>query len=181
MADITGCILIDARSAGSRLPRQLAVVAPLARADTFFLGIIDDTGDARLPRMAHRYGARLLSVLPAPLGQRINDAIAHSQGPVLIFPGIGNATSSEALSRLAAEVAAGRVDVALLPTLQRGPLWRLLAWLRLGRLPRGEGLCLSRAWFERIGGCDPELDDAALDELLERLRACGARTRPTDA
>ncbi|PWV71789.1 hypothetical protein [Halomonas sp. A11-A] len=181
MADVTGCILIDARSAGSRLPRQLSVVAPLARTETFSLAIIDDTGDARLPRMAHRYGTRLLSVIPAPLGQRLNDAIAHSHGPVLIFPGTGNATSSEALSRLAAEVAAGRVDVALLPTLQRGPLRGLLAWLRRSRLPRGEGLCLSRAWFERIGGCDPALDDDALDELLERLRACGARTRPTDA
>jgi hypothetical protein len=181
MADVTGCILIDARSAGPRLPRQLAVVAPLARADSFFLGIIDDTGDTRLPRMAHRYGARLLSVMPAPLGQRINDAIAHSHGPVLIFPGIGNAISAETLSRLAADVAACRVDVALLPSPRCGPLRRLLAWLRLGRLPRGEGLCLSRDWFERIGGCDPELDDGALVELLERLRACGARTRPTDA
>lgn len=181
MADVTGCILIDARSAGSRLPRQLSVVAPLARTETFSLAIIDDTGDARLPRMAHRYGARLLSVIPAPLGQRLNDAIARSPGPLLIFPGIGSVSSAETLSRLAAEVAAGRVDVALLPTLQRGPLRGLLAWLRRSRLPRGEGLCLSRAWFERIGGCDPELDDDALDELLERLRACGARTRPTDA
>lgn len=34
MIDFTGCILIDARSAGSHLPRQLAIVASLARSDT---------------------------------------------------------------------------------------------------------------------------------------------------
>ncbi|MGJ7459104.1 hypothetical protein ACR80S_14855 [Halomonas sp. MA07-2] len=178
MSDFTGCIFIDARSAGSRLPRQLAVVAPLASTDAtpFALRIIDDTGDPRLPRIAQHFGARLLGVSPAPLGQRINDAIARSSGEVLVFPSIGNATSAEALEQLATEVAKGRFDAALMPTLHRGSLQRLLAWIR--RLPHGEGLCLSRTWFERIGGCDAALDDAALDELLERLHACGARVKP---
>lgn len=178
MIDFTGCILIDARGAGSRLPRQLAIVAPLARAKaaSFSMRIIDDTGDPRLPRIAHRCGARLISVSPAPLGQRLNEAIARSNGEVLVFPGIGNATGAEALLALAHEVAAGECDAALLPDLHRGPLQRLLA--RIRRLPRGEGLCLSRSWFERIGGCDPVHEDGALDELLERLRSCGARVRP---
>lgn len=177
MIDFTGCILIDARSTGPRLPRQLAVVAPLVRADAtpFSLRIIDDTGDPRLPRIAYRFGARLVSVPPAPLGQRLNDAIALSSGEVLIFPGIGIITSAEALSRLAAEVAADECDAALLPTLHLGPLQRLLA--RVRRLPHSEGLCLSRSWFERIGGCDPGHDEGALNELLERLRACGARVK----
>ncbi|MFN2331831.1 MAG: hypothetical protein ABR580_08245 [Halomonas sp.] len=177
MIDFTGCILIDARSAGSHLPRQLAIVAPLARADAalFSLRIVDDTGDPRLPRIAQRYLARLISVSPAPLGQRLNDAIARCNGEVLIFPGIGNATSAEVLVQLANEVAEGGFDAALLPTLHRGPLQRLLA--RIRRLPQSEGLCLSHSWFERVGGCDPRHDDSALDELLERLRACGARVK----
>ncbi|WP_416138354.1 hypothetical protein ACM26W_18150 [Halomonas sp. HK25] len=177
MSDFIGCILIDARSAGSRLPRQLAVVTQLARADAtpFSLQIIDDTGDPRLPRIAQRFGARLLGVPPAPLGQRLNDAIARSNGEVLIFPGIGNVTSAAALELLATEVATGKFDAASLPTMHRGPLQRLMAWIR--RLPHGEGLCVSRSWFERIGGCDPGHDDGALEELLERLHACGARVK----
>ncbi|MGM0636753.1 MAG: hypothetical protein ACQET4_00540 [Pseudomonadota bacterium] len=177
MIDFTGCILIDARSAGAHLPRQLAIIASLARADPapFSLRIINDTGDPRLPRIAQRYGARLISVSPAPLGQRLNDAIARCNGDVLVFPGIGDGTSPEVLLQLAHEVAASEVDAALLPTLRRGPLQRLLA--RIRRLPRGEGLCLSRNWFERIGGFDPGHDDDALDELLVRLRACGARVK----
>lgn len=179
MATFTACILIDARSAGARLPRQLAVVAPLARTSgnaTFTLRVLDDTGDARLPRIAQRFGARLVSVAPLPLGQRLNEAIAGSNGEVLVFPGIGNVTRAEALARLAAEVAAGKLDATPLPTRQEGLLTRLLA--RLRQLPSGDGLCISRSWFERIGGCDPELDGDALRELLERLHACGARIRP---
>ncbi|WP_299312516.1 hypothetical protein [uncultured Halomonas sp.] len=179
MATFTACILIDARSAGARLPRQLAVMAPLAQAAgdvTFTLWVLDDTGDVRLPRIAQRFGARLVSTAPLPLGQRLNEAIASSNGDILVFPGIGNATGAEALARLAAEVAAGKLDAATLPTRHAGRLARLLA--RLRRLPRGDGLCLSRNWFERIGGCDPELDERALGELLERLQACGVRIRP---
>ncbi|WP_444999915.1 hypothetical protein [Halomonas mongoliensis] len=179
MATFTACILIDARSAGARLPRQLAVVAPLVQAAgeaTFTLWVLDDTGDARLPRIAQRFGARLVSAAPLPLGQRLNEAIASSNSDILVFPGIGNTTRAEALARLTAEVAAGRLDAAILPTRHAGRLARLLA--RLRRLPSGDGLCLSRSWFERIGGCDPELDDQAFRELLERLQACGARIRP---
>jgi len=175
MIDFTGCILIDARSAGSHLPRQLAIVAPLAQDESapFSLQIIDDTGDPRLPRISQRYGARLICVSPAPLGQRLNDAITRCNGEVLVFPSLGNATSAEALVALANEVAAGEFDAALLPDLHRGPLKRLLA--RIRRRPQSEGLCLSRSWFERIGGCDPGHDEGALDELVERLRACDAQ------
>lgn len=180
MIDVTGCILVDARSAGPRLPRQLAIVAPLARADAFSLRVVDDTGDPRLPRIVERYGARLLNVSPAPLGKRLNDAITRISGEVLIFPDIGNTTSAEALSRLAVEVAAGAFDVALLAPLQLGSLQRLLARIRRRPRARSEGLCLSRAWFERIGGCDPALDADALGELLERLSACGARLKPVE-
>lgn len=177
MIDFTGCILIDARSAGSHLPRQLAIVASLARSDTapFSLRIIDDTGDPRLPCIAHRFGARLISVSSAPLGQRLNDAIAPCIGEVLVFPGIGDASSAEVLMQLAIEVAAGEFDAALLPTLHRSPLQRLLVQIK--RLPRGGGLCLTHRWYERIGGCDPNHNSGALDELLVRLRACGARVK----
>lgn len=180
MIDVTGCILIDARSAGPRLPRQLAVVAPLARADAFSLRVIDDTGDPRLPPIVERYGARLLNVSPAPLGHRLNDAITRISGEVLIFPGIGNTTSAEALSRLAIEIATGTFDVALLNPLQRSSWQRLLERVRRRPRPRSEGMCLSRGWFERIGGCDPALDAGALGELLERLCACGARVKPVE-
>jgi hypothetical protein len=179
MATFTGCILIDARSAGAHLPRQLAVVAPLCRRSPpdFSLTLVDDTGDARLPRIARRFGARLLSLPPTPLGHRLNEAIAQSSGEVLVFPAIGNAITAETLSQLAARIVAHELDASALPTLPHGLLHRLLAHVR--RLPSGDGLCLSRDWFERIGGCDPELDKEAIGELVERLRACGARVKGT--
>src|SRR5690554_8145285 len=118
MATFTACILIDARSAGARLPRQLAVVAPLARTSgnaTFTLCVLDDTGDARLPRFAQRFSARLVWVAPLPLGQRLNEALAASNGELLVLLGIGNAPRAEAQDRLAGDAAAGELGAAPLP------------------------------------------------------------------
>ncbi len=177
MTTPTGCILIDTRSVGARLPRQLAMVEALPSRHRFELVVIDDTRDPRLPDIVRRFGARLVSQPRAPLGHRLNEAIARCGGEVLIFPGFGNATPAAELWRQAARVAAQEVDAITLPAVSRGVLDRLR--VRLWGPSGGDGVCLARRWFERIGGCDDTLDRSALADLLERLRACGARIEGT--
>ena len=48
-------------------------------------------------------------------------------------------------------------------------------WNWLQRAASEDTYWVERAWFELIGGFDPQLDGDAPTDLLARLRACGAR------
>ncbi|MFO7647742.1 hypothetical protein [Halomonas campaniensis] len=179
MTSFTGCILIDARTSGARLPRQLAALAG-GDDDTrprFNLVVADDTGDPRLPAIARRYGALRVPCPAGPLGARLNAAVLHCSGVVVLIPVAKRTPPRHILIGLASGIIAQTHDAVLLPAGSSGRLAGLLA--RLRRSPSCDALCLSREWFERIGGFDPELEASALPELVERLRACGARVAST--
>jgi len=168
-------LILDARRAGPRLPRELAVVAPLADGQALELVVLDDTGDRRVAGIARRYRARHLPLSPACLGERLSLAIPRTAGEVLVFPVLGCVTAAPALLRLARRVAAGELDAVSLTDARPRLVDRLLGRRRID----GEvGVCVKRAWYERIGGCDPRLDRDALPDLLTRLRHCGARIVP---
>lgn len=172
MASPTGTLLIDARSAGARLPRELALVAPLAADHTFELTVIDDTHDPRIARIARRYTAHHVPLSRASLGERLTTGIQHASGSVLVFPRLGCINSTRTLLRLARRVSSGEVDAMILS----GTAPSLLARLFRHKKPVPiAGICLARQWYERLGGCDPLLDRDVLDDLVERLRLCGAR------
>ncbi len=175
MASFTGCILIDSRTSGAWLPRQLAAVA--GNGDdgqaSFTIVVADDTGDSRLPDLVSRFGARLTICPAAPLGARLNAAILDCTGDVLLLPMARRVPSHDRLTRLAAGVANQTYDAAVLPMGRTSLIARLLS--RLRRSTPKDALCVSRDWFERIGGFDPELENDAPTELIERLHACGAR------
>ncbi|PMR80922.1 hypothetical protein [Halomonas urumqiensis] len=175
MTPYLGCILLDARVSGSHLPRQLAALEGLNRQrdPTFGILLVDDTADQRRASLAARHGVQHLVLAPAALGTRLNIATSHCQSDVLVFPAARQQPDPASISKAAARVAEKRQDAMSLTTSPSGPLAR---WLpRLVRGDLNHTLCVSREWFERIGGCDPELEHSALTELLERLRACGAR------
>ncbi|MDI5984602.1 hypothetical protein QLQ85_07355 [Halomonas sp. M4R5S39] len=170
-------IFLDARSAGTGLPRHLAALQKLlkGRDGRIELLLVDDTGDPRLPGLASRFGARLLPYKGEPLGDRLNAAVAHSQGTVLVFLAPALPLPADWLDVVAEGREHHRWDVLVLPARPRGPATRLWQWL--GRTPPADTLCVAREWFDRIGGFDPSLDAKALPELLERLHACQARVQ----
>ncbi|TFH87791.1 glycosyltransferase family 2 protein [Billgrantia azerbaijanica] len=168
-------LILDVRTAGSRLPRQLHALQRLLRslAGSIELLVADDTGDSRLPQLAQRFGARLCPCEGTPLGDRLNAAVARSQGDVLVFPGPDTRLSSQWLQQAAERIARQQRDAVVLTPSRPGRLARLRRRLQ-GQSP-ADVLCVSRIWFERIGGFDPALDLEALPNLLDRLRACQAR------
>ncbi|MCC5882274.1 MAG: hypothetical protein JJU25_06495 [Halomonas sp.] len=168
-------VFIDARSAGAKLPRHLVTVEQAASKwkGSHEVLLVDDTGDRRLPPLAHRHQARLLSTTSPLLGSRLNAAVAASQGERLLFP--GTLTRDELVwlgESLSADERGLLCDAAVMRRKRRGRLQRWWSWLT--RATTRDTFWVARDWFERIGGFDPQLDSEALSDLLERLRACGA-------
>ncbi|MDR5902648.1 MULTISPECIES: glycosyltransferase family A protein [Halomonas] len=172
MALPSGTLLIDARNAGARLPRELSLVTPLIVDRDIELIVIDDTQDVRVTRIARRYKARHVRLCVLPLGERLNTTIAGTRGSVLVFPLLGCIGSTRTLLQLVRRIGAGEVDAVTLSGSPPGLLARLLKRHKPAPVV---GICMSRQWYERLGGCDPQLDHDALDDLVERLRHCGAR------
>ncbi|PMR77111.1 hypothetical protein [Billgrantia endophytica] len=167
-------VLLDARSSGAQLPRQLSSLHKASQSwKGYELLIVDDTLDGRLPALASRYGVRLLPCAPAPLGNRMNTAVGASQGDLLLFPGLVARRSYHWLDDMISDVKHGAWDVAILPARRQSVLFRL--WGLLLRVSPTDTFCVTRDWFERIGGFDPGLEAEAVPELLERLHACQAR------
>lgn len=177
-------LILDVRTAGSRLPRQLHALQRLMRAMAGHIELLvaDDTGDTRLPRLTQRYGVRLCPCEGTPLGDRFNAAVARSQGDVLVFPMSGSRLSHHWLQLAAERITRQQWDAVVLtlhPVGRLAPLTRLRR--RLHSQPSSDVLCVSRLWFERIGGFDPALDLDALPNLLNRLQACQARIEMSSA
>ncbi len=168
-------ILLDARSAGAGLPRRLAALRPLRQRRDLRLEVVlaDDTEDPRLLRLARGHDARIVTSEGTPLGDRLNTAVAHCQGEALLFPARGHAIPAGWLVKALADIEQHSRDAVVLATSSTSRLVRL--WQRLSHQTPADTFCVSRAWFERIGGCDPALDAEALPDLIERLHACQAR------
>jgi hypothetical protein len=171
----TCSILLDARSSGAGIPRRMAAWKEiLQRLDhRIELVVVDDTRDPRLVALAKRHGAIMLQAEGTPLGDRLNLGVTHSQGDVLLFPAQGTSFTSSWLSRTIENMEHNELD-AVVRTQQPSTLPARL-WRRLHYQPFSDTLCVSRVWFDRIGGCDPSLDTDALPDLIERLHACQAR------
>ncbi|QFU00280.1 hypothetical protein FIU83_01310 [Halomonas sp. THAF5a] len=174
-------ILLDARASGAGLPRRLAALRPLRQRRDLHLEVLlaDDTGDARLHRLATRHDVHLIATEGTPLGDRLNTVVAHSQGQALLFPAPGRPLSPAWLVDTLAEVEHHVRDAVVLTAGRPNRL--SLFWQRLRHRALTDTLCVSRAWFERIGGCDPSLDAEALPDLIARLHACQARVTAIEA
>lgn len=169
-------VILDARTAGAQLPRSLVTLEQAAGQwlGGYELLLVDDTGDRRLPDLARRHQAILLSCSAPNLGYRLNAAVDASHGDVLLFPGLGARRAVDWLGHRVAEGEMGRQwDAAVLPLNHQGRMMRW--WSGLHRTSPRDTFWVAREWFERIGGFDPQLGSDALPDLLERLRACQAR------
>ncbi|MCE8014187.1 hypothetical protein [Billgrantia desiderata] len=172
----TYSVILDARTAGARLPRNLVAFDRAAENWKYAheLLLVDDTGDRRLSDLAQRHQATLLPCTAITQGARLNAAVAASHGELLLFPGLIDRRATEWLGDWLPEVEAKRTwDAAVLPVHRHGRLLHWWSWMR--RAAPGDTYWVERAWFELIGGFDPQLDGDAPTDLLARLRACGAR------
>ncbi|MGY6565825.1 hypothetical protein [Halomonas sp. KM-1] len=168
--------ILDARTAGAQLPRNLMAFDRVTGnwKNAHELLLVDDTGDRRLPDLARRHRATLLPCTASTQGARLNAAVDASHGELLLFPGQVDRRLVEWLSDWLPEVEAERTwDVAVLPVHRQGRLLRWWSWTQ--RATAGDTFWVARGWFELIGGFDPQLDSDAPADLLARLRACGAR------
>ncbi|MBS9405028.1 glycosyltransferase [Halomonas sp. TRM85114] len=168
-------IFLDARSSGAGIPQRLAALKEiLQRLDNRLeLLVVDDTGDRRLAVLTKHHRAILIHAEGTPLGDRLNLAVTHSQGEVLLFPVQSTTLTADWLIRTIESIEHHERDAVVITRQPSSRLARL--WRRLHSHPFSDTLCVSRVWFDRIGGCDPSLDADALPDLIERLRACQAR------
>lgn len=173
-------VIVDCRRGYTRLGRCLRVIA---HGVMRFGGHIDavlvvDKARNRLVTLAEYHGARLL-VLPAgPRGKRYNSAANASQTEVLTFLDPAAELPEDWLIRADHALFSEHWDaVALIADGWRGPAWLSMTWPGKRYRPsyRAQALCIKRAWFERVGGFDPERDMDAERDLLARLDACHAR------
>lgn len=171
----TSSVLLDARSFGAQLPRHLDALHRVMRygGGKHEVLVVDDTGDRRLPGLACRFDVTLISSRPCPLGERLNLAVAASHGELLFFPGLGQGGFHRWLANQLGDLGRQEWDAVVLQARRQGALLRLLS--RLHRASPTDTFCVTRGWFDRIGGFDPVLEHGALPELIERLQACQAR------
>lgn len=170
-------VIVDCRRGYTRLGRCLRVIAYAAAR---FGGNIDavlivDKARNRLVTLAEHHGARLLVLPLGPRGERYNSAANAVQTDVLTFLDPAAELPEDWLLQADHALFTEHWDVvALVVDGWRGASWLDLAWPRRPS-HRIQALCVKRAWFERVGGFDPERDMGAERDLLARLGACHAR------
>ncbi|SDL48872.1 hypothetical protein SAMN05661010_01775 [Modicisalibacter muralis] len=172
-------VIVDCRRGYTRLGRCLRVIAYAAArlGGSLDAVLIVDKARNRLVTLAEHHGAGLLILPPGPRGKRYNSAANAVQTDVLAFLDPAAELPEDWLLQADQALFDEHWDaVALIVDSQPGPSW-LGLWR--GRLYqpryRTQALCIKRAWFERVGGFDPERDMGAERDLLARLGACHAR------
>ena len=171
----TYSVVIDFRRGYSRAERCLATLESLAEqldgGVERWLSV--DRPRLSLGKLAERYGARTLTLPGVARGARLNAAANCSHGEVLVFIESTSELSEQWLHEIDQTLRLQAWD-ALVLVAER---WPVSAWLsRIGRSRLHiQAFVVQRAWFERLGGFDPELDGRAERDLLGRLQACHAR------
>ncbi|WP_458526585.1 hypothetical protein [Onishia taeanensis] len=168
-------IIVDSRLMGAQLPRCLATLSEAlkrhpAKVD---IQVIDTADNARLTALSRRFGGRFTVCDQDTIGARGNVLARSTSATTLIFLSPHGRLRSDWLGQVSDLLEHQQWDAVifqpttpmLITTLRR--LWHMAD-------PPGT-LCVARQWFERIGGFDPALDDTALEDLVDRLRACHAR------
>ncbi|WP_043531499.1 hypothetical protein [Litchfieldella xinjiangensis] len=169
------CIVVDTRLMASRLPRCLATLDTAIRRfpGRVEVHVVADAASPRLYSLSKRYGARFETIPCPSVGARSNEAVHRNPGETLVFPA-PRARLADGWLASADLLLRGQHWDAVLFLPRVPPLSCSLIHLWRQRPPAGT-LCVHREWFERIGGFDPLLDEAAGDDLVHRLRACQAR------
>jgi hypothetical protein len=172
----TACFIVDASVTGALLPRHLRAIRQTGLADLSPPVIVTGTTvDPRLSTLEQRYQVHCLITPSLPLGARINQAAHVSQANWLLIAMQQQPLEAKCWGLFFPQLGACTLDVFFIgsdfPRLSERLRKRLLG--AATTVP--PYIAIRRAWLERIGGLDPELDTPALTDLLQRLYACPTR------
>lgn len=173
------CFIVDAMVTGAMLPRHLKSIRESGMADHLLPILVTGTqAHARLSSIEQRYHTHCIITPVLPLGARLNKAAFASQAEWLIIALQKQPLPASLWGSLYTQLNTYALDALMIglapPTFSERILRRLLASALL--LP--PYIAVKRAWFERLGGFDPELDDdSAIDDFLQRLYACPTRLK----
>ena len=173
------CFIVDAMVTGEKLPRHLKSIRDSGVADHLLpILVTSRQSHARLGSLEQRYHTHCLITPALPLGARINKAAFASQAEWLIIALQKQPLPASLWGSLYPQLNTYSLDALIIGlarlSLSERILQRLLASAQL--LP--PYIAVSRAWLERLGGFDPELDDSgAIDDFLQRLHACPTRLK----
>lgn len=175
----SACFIVDAMVTGAMLPRHLKSIRDSGVADHLLPILVTSTHPhARFNAIEQRYRTHCLVTPTLPLGARLNKAAFTSQAEWLIIALQKQPLPASLWGSLYPQLNTYTLDALFIgleqPTLLTRILRRFLANAQL--LP--PYIAIRRAWFERLGGFDPELDaENALDDFLQRLYACPTRLK----
>nr|WP_290826988.1 hypothetical protein [Halomonas sp.] len=173
------CFVVDAMVTGAMLPRHLKSIRESGVADHLLPILVTGTQpNARLASIEQRYHTHCLITPARPLGERLNKAAFHNQAEWLIIALQKQPLPASMWAPVYQQLTTYSLDALIIglarPTLSERIRQRLLASALL--LP--PYIAVRRAWFERLGGFDPDLDDtSALLDFLQRLHACSTRMK----
>ncbi|MDQ7734851.1 hypothetical protein QT231_19260 [Halomonas sp. SpR1] len=173
------CFIVDAMVTGEMLPRHLRSIRESGVADHLLPILVTATqAQERLSAIEQRYHTHSLITPARPLGARLNKAAFVSQAEWLIIALQKKPLSADLWGALYPQLNTYTLDALIIgltrPTLSERILRRLLA----SALIFPPYIAVRRAWLERLGGFDPELDDhSAINDFLQRLHACPTRLK----
>ncbi|HDZ48025.1 hypothetical protein LCGC14_0149400 [marine sediment metagenome] len=176
---VSVCFIVDAMVTGAMLPRHLKSIRESSVDDHLLPILVTGTRPhARLALIEQRYYTHCLVTPAKPLGARLNQAAFTSQAEWLIIALQKQPLPASLWGSLYPQLNAYTLDAIMIglakPTFSERILRRLMASALL--LP--PYIAVRRAWLERLGGFDPELDEFyAIKDFLQRLHACSTRLK----
>lgn len=172
----TVCFIVDASVTGALLLRHLRAIRQTAFADhTLPIIVTSATTDPRIPDIEQRYRAHFLVTPSQPLGARINQAAYLSQADWLLIAMQQRPLTAKLWCLLYPQLDTYTLDAFLIGSEPPRLSERLLQCFLGAGVAVPPYIAIRRTWLERLGGLDPELDEAALADLLQRLYACPTR------
>lgn len=173
------CFIVDAMVTGEMLPRHLKSIRESGVADHLLPILVTSTQNhARLGSLEQRYHTHCLITPALPLGARINKAAFASQAEWLIIALQKRPLPASLWGSLYPQLNTYSLDALIIGLAQLSLSERILRRLLASAQLLPPYIAVRRAWLERLGGFDPELDGScAIDDFLQRLHACPTRLK----
>ncbi|UYO75790.1 glycosyltransferase family 2 protein [Halomonas qinghailakensis] len=172
----TVCFILDALVTSALLPRHLRAIRQTGLADHLLPIIVtSSTNDPRISCIEQRYRVHFLISPSQSLGARINQAASLSQADWLLIAMHQQALEANLWCLLYPQLDTCLLDAVLIDYQPPSISERLLQRFLGAGIATPPYLAIRRAWLERLGGLDPELEEPALADLLQRLYACPTR------
>lgn len=173
------CFIVDAMVTGEMLPRHLKSIRESEVADHLLPILVTSTqAHPRLSSIEQRYHTHCLVTPALPLGARLNKASFACQAEWLIIALQKQPLPASLWGSLYPQLNNYSLDALIIGLAQPSLSERILRRLLASALLLPPYIAVRRAWFERLGGFDTELDiDSTINDFLKRLHDCPTRLK----